>query len=74
MLAFRVLLKAHCEEAINEDAKRECQHLFQVEGVDIAKEIDYMLRDHQRPPVLLTSGNGRDTVGQMFHGRSLFLV
>ena len=64
MLAYRVLLKKHCERVISEDdAERGCQHLLQVEGVDIAKEIDYLLRDNQRPPVLLTSGGWERNCG-----------
>ena len=74
MLAYRVLLKKHCEGAISEDLKRSCQHLFQVEGVDIAKEVDCLISDHREPVALLTSGTGRERAGAIFHGRTLFLV
>ena len=74
MLAYRMLLKKHCEAILDGDVKSCCHHLFQVEGVDIAKEIDYLLKDNQQPPALLTSGTGRESAGAMFHGRNLFLV
>lgn len=72
MLSFRILLKEHCSR----EATTGSEHMFVVDGVDIAKEVDYLLQggSNSKPRVLLMSSHGEVTAGLMFHGRNLFLV
>ena len=70
ILSFRILIKEHCKAA----NKEGFEDLFVIDGVDIAKEVDYLLKGGSQPPVLLTEGHTEATAGRMYHGRNLFLA
>lgn len=74
--SFRVLLMKHCKLPAAYLESMDSSHLLDISGVNIAKEVDYLVysNSHSAPSVFLTSGGGRLAANQMFHGRHLFLV